>query len=166
MLKKQSKYKFETTPERSLRMSNIRSTNTRYEIVLRKALWATGIRYRLNVKTLPGKPDIVIGKHKLVIFVDGEFWHGFNWEEKKLRIKANKNYWVPKIERNMQRDLENMAALEALGYTVLRFWEQDIRKDLNTCISKVKGIIFGNKLLISIVVLFIFRPRYNHKLVV
>lgn len=134
-----SKYIFDTTLERSQRMSNIRSKDTQPEIILRKALWASGIRYRLNVKKLPGKPDIVIGKCKLAIFIDGEFWHGFNWEEKKLRIKANEDYWIPKIEKNMQRDMQNTADLEAIGYTVMRFWEQEVRKNLEGCVLKINA---------------------------
>lgn len=134
------RYVFETTPERSKRMSDIRGKNTQPELILRKALWEKGIRYRLNVKKLPGKPDIVIGKAKLAIFIDGEFWHGYNWEEKKLRIKANRDYWIPKIENNMARDLRNTADLEALGYKVLRFWEHEIRKNLEECISKTMSV--------------------------
>lgn len=140
-----SKYIFDTTPERSLRMSNIRSKDTHPEIILRKALWIKGIRYRLNVKKLSGKPDIVIGKYKLAIFVDGEFWHGFNWEEKKLRIKANKDYWIPKIEKNMQRDMQNTADLEAIGYTVMRFWEHEVRKNLEGCVLQISAAISCNK---------------------
>ncbi|MGV3696403.1 very short patch repair endonuclease [Flavobacterium sp.] len=131
------RYVFETTPERSKRMSDIRGKNTQPEIILRKTLWANGIRYRLNVKKLPGKPDIVIGKSKLAIFIDGEFRHGYNWDEKKLRIKANRDYWIPKIERNMERDLKNNADLEAFGYKVLRFWEQEVRKVLGECLEKI-----------------------------
>lgn len=131
------RYVFETTPERSKRMSDIKGKNTQPEIILRKALWEKGIRYRLNVKKLPGKPDIVIGKAKLAIFIDGEFWHGYKWEEKKLRIKANRDYWIPKIEKNMARDLKNTADLEALGYKVWRFWEQEIKKDLDSIVEKI-----------------------------
>lgn len=134
-----SKYIFKTTPERSKRMSNIKSKNTKPEIILRKALWNEGIRYRLNVSKLSGKPDIVISKKKLVIFIDGEFWHGFNWELKKTRIKANRDYWIPKIEKNIQRDLKNNADLKLMGYTVLRFWEQEIKKDLQKCIDVIKS---------------------------
>lgn len=103
-------------------MSKIRSKNTTPEIKLRKLLWNVGIRYRINYKELPGKPDIVINKYKLVIFVDGEFWHGYNWEEKRNKIKTNRDYWIPKIEKNRIRDAKNTRELEKLGYTVLRFW--------------------------------------------
>jgi DNA mismatch endonuclease (patch repair protein) len=118
-------------------MSRIRGTNTKPEIALRKALWALGFRYRLNVAKLPGKPDIVLRKHRLVIFVDGEFWHGFEWKKKKRRIQSNREYWIPKIERNIERDKENQIKLQTLGYTVLRFWELQIKKDLNSCLQIV-----------------------------
>lgn len=122
-------------------MSRIRGTNTKPEITLRKALWALGIRYRLNVSKLPGKPDIVIQKPKLVIFVDGEFWHGFEWKKKKPKIKANRDYWIPKIERTIKRDKDNTGKLVALGFTVFRFWEHEIKTNLSDCIAKINAAI-------------------------
>jgi DNA mismatch endonuclease (patch repair protein) len=136
-----AQYNFNTTPERSDLMSRIKGKNTKPEIILRKSLWACGIRYRLNVSKLPGKPDIVIAKKKLVIFVDGEFWHGYKWEEKKPKIKNNREYWISKIERNIQRDVDNLDRLNNMGYTVLRFWEHEISKDLSNCLSIIKAII-------------------------
>lgn len=118
-------------------MSKIHSVNTTPEIKLRKLLWNLKIRYRLNDKSLPGKPDIVIKKHKIVIFVDGEFWHGYNWDEKRNRIKSNRDYWIPKIERTMARDIENTKKLESMGYTVFRFWEHEIKKNIGACIQKI-----------------------------
>lgn len=132
-----SNYVFDTTPERSSLMKKIKSNNTKPEIKLRKALWAAGIRYRLNVTKLLGKPDIVMQKHKLVIFIDGEFWHGFKWEEKKPKIKANRHYWIKKIERNIQRDIENTKFLQESGYAVIRFWEHEIKKDIDSCVKKI-----------------------------
>lgn len=93
---------FYTTKQRSELMSKIKSKNTKPEIKVRKALWALGFRYRKNVKELPGSPDIVFAKQRLVIFIDGEFWHGFNWESKKSKLVANRGFWIPKIERNIQ----------------------------------------------------------------
>lgn len=136
-----AKYIFNTTPERSKLMSKIKGKNTTPEIIFRKALWAAGIRYRINVSKLPGKPDIVFRKYRLVVFIDGDFWHGYNWEEKKLRIKSNADYWIKKIERNMERDLENNAVLEEMGYTVLKFWEHQVKKDLHSCIFTVRSFI-------------------------
>lgn len=119
-------------------MSKIRSKNTIPELALRKALWQKGIRYRLNVKTLPGKPDIVIGRKKIVIFVDGEFWHGYDWENKKLKINSNRDYWIPKIEKNIERDIKYNALLKSMGYTVLRFWAQEIKKNIQECLLKIE----------------------------
>jgi DNA mismatch endonuclease (patch repair protein) len=126
---------FSTDMERSQRMSKIRSKNTKPELLLRKALWKLGYRYRINYKKLCGSPDIFMQKSKLVIFVDGEFWHGYNWELKKTRIKSNRDFWIPKIERNIQRDNENNERLAYLGYKVLRFWQHEILKDINHCIQ-------------------------------
>jgi len=128
---------FTTTEQRSQIMKKIKSYNTKYEVLLRKELWKNGVRYRINVKKLPGSPDIVINKHKLIVFVDGEFWHGHNWLEKREKIKSNRNFWIPKIERNMERDLENNKALKTQGYKVLRFWEHELKKDINKCLRKI-----------------------------
>jgi len=136
-----SKHRFETTIERSELMQKIKGVNTKPELLFRKALWAKGFRYRVNKTGLPGKPDIVLKSRRLIIFIDGEFWHGYKWHEKKPKIKANRGYWIPKIERNMQRDRENNQKLKELGYTVLRFWEHEIKKDLNSCIDKVLSVI-------------------------
>lgn len=130
----QSRY---TPEQRSRLMSRIRSTDTKPELMLRRALWALGYRYRKDVKSLPGKPDIAIKKYKVAVFVDGEFWHGYNWAEKKPRIQRNREYWIPKIERNMQRDRQNTQALQDKGWTVFRFWEQRLKKDFNTCLEAV-----------------------------
>ncbi|MEN8120743.1 MAG: hypothetical protein ABFS35_10370 [Bacteroidota bacterium] len=80
-------------------------------------------------------------KHKLAIFIDGEFWHGYNWEEKKKKLKTNRRFWIPKIERNMQRDIVNNIDLGKMGYEVFRFWEQDIKKNLDLCIREVVNYI-------------------------
>ncbi|WP_396591121.1 very short patch repair endonuclease [Allomuricauda sp. R78024] len=128
---------FYTTPERSKIMGKIRGKNTKPELAFRKALWAAGYRYRINYKKLIGKPDIVLNRYKTIIFIDGEFWHGYNWQERKDKIKTNREFWIPKIERNIQRDKEVNAALENLGYTIFRFWETDIKKNLDTCLQKV-----------------------------
>jgi len=118
-------------------MKKIRSKNTKAEVLLRKSLWTLGVRYRKNYKKLPACPDIVITKIKLVVFIDGEFWHGHNWNIKKDRIKANPDFWIPKIERNMERDVENNERLKRLGFKVVRFWEHEIKKDLQGCIDKI-----------------------------
>lgn len=132
---------FYTTKQRSELMGKIKGKATKPELVLRKALFRSGLSYRLNVDKLPGKPDIVMRKYKLVIFVDGEFWHGYDWETKKNKIKANREFWISKIERNMQRDHENAIKLNNLGFTVIRFWEKEITKNLPTCMEKIWGHI-------------------------
>ncbi|MBK0402721.1 very short patch repair endonuclease [Adhaeribacter sp. BT258] len=132
---------FYTTKERSLLMAKIKGKNTKPELALRKGLWNAGFRYRVNYSKLPGKPDMVSKKYKVAIFVDGEFWHGYNWQKEKKSIKANSGYWIPKIQRNMQRDQENNEKLELLGYKVFRFWEHEIRKNLNGCIDQIFNFI-------------------------
>lgn len=128
---------FYTTKDRSKIMSKIRNRDTKPEQKLRKLLWSLGIRYRKNVKSLPGTPDVAIKKYKLAIFIDGEFWHGYNWEEKKDKIKSNRKYWIPKIERNMQRDREVNLQYKEMDWTVLRFWDNEIKKEFGASIIKI-----------------------------
>lgn len=128
---------FYTTKKRSKIMSKIRGKNTKPELIFRKALWKKGVRYRIDNKKLPGKPDVSIQKYKLAVFIDGEFWHGYNWDERKDHIKSNRRFWLPKIERNMQRDRQVNRDLNNLGFTVFRFWEKEIKNELNKCINDV-----------------------------
>ena len=128
---------FYTTPGRSKIMGKIRGKSTKPELAFRKALWTAGYRYRIDYKKLIGKPDIVLQKYRTVIFIDGEYWHGYNWEERKPKIKTNREFWIPKIERNMQRDTEVNIELDHLGYKVFRFWEQEIKKELDECLQIV-----------------------------
>jgi len=139
-----SSFKFDTTRSRSDLMKKIRSSNTIPELSLRKELWKLGYRYRLNLSKLKGKPDIVFNKFKLVVFVDGEFWHGYEWRKKKPKLKANREYWIKKIERNIERDKENNKYLRSMGYVVLRFWEHEIKKDLVKCVNKIVFHIIKN----------------------
>ena len=122
-------------------MKAIKSKDTSIELKLRKELWKQGIRYRKNYSKLYGKPDIVITKHKIVIFCDSEFWHGFNWDNGKDKIKSNPDYWIPKIERNVQRDLEVNRQLSEEGWIIMRFWEKEIRKDTSNCVNRIKEAI-------------------------
>ena len=128
---------FYTTPERSAIMSRIKGKDTKPEKKLRIALWRRGFRYRLHAKSLPGSPDLVFPKQRLAVFIDGEFWHGFNWEERKAKLKTNRDYWIPKIERNMARDEKNNLALERAGWTVIRFWSKEVEKDLEQCLETI-----------------------------
>lgn len=123
-------------------MSRIHSKDTNIEVLLRKALWHVGIRYRINYSALPGKPDIAITKYKIAIFCDGEFWHGRDWNTKKDKIMTNRDYWIPKIEKNMMRDSEVDKQLCALGWQVMRFWGRDIKKDIVGCVRDVQEMIF------------------------
>ena len=134
------------TPEQRRRnMQAIRSKDTTIELRMRKALWERGIRYRKNYKKLIGKPDIAITKYKIAIFCDSDYWHGYDWENRNQRIKSNRDYWVPKIERNMKRDREVTAALQEEGWLVLRFWEWQIRKQLDECVEEVLQSIEARK---------------------
>lgn len=132
---------FYTTPQRSKLMSKIKSKDTKPEILFRKELWNAGIRYRKHNKKLPGNPDIVNKKFKLIIFIDGEFWHGYNWSEKKKKLKTNREFWISKIERNIQRDHENNLKLEKLGYRVFRFWEHEVKKESQKCIQLIRSYL-------------------------
>lgn len=106
----------------------IRRTDTKAEVVLRRALWARGLRYRKHAKDIPGRPDIVFVRARLVVFVDGDFWHGRDWETRRAKLAhgANARYWLAKIATNMERDRRKDAALRALGWTVVRVWEKDV----------------------------------------
>lgn len=128
---------FYTTKQRSKMMSKIRGKNSKPEMIFRRALWKKNVRYRVDSRQIPGRPDISIKKYKLAIFIDGEFWHGYNWEDRKDSIKSNRNFWIPKIERNMQRDRQVNRQLEQLGYTVFRFWEKEVKNELEKCINDV-----------------------------
>ncbi len=118
-------------------MSNIRAKNSKPEVLLRKALWHKKVRFRINNSKLPGRPDISIQKYKLAVFVDGEFWHGYNWDEKQSSIKSNRRFWIPKIERNMQRDREVNRQLTEQGYTVMRFWARELKNNLDQCVNDI-----------------------------
>lgn len=134
------------TPEqRRKNMQAIKSKDTTIELMLRKALWHEGIRYRKNYKKLPGKPDIALTKYKIAVFCDSDYWHGYDWENRQARIKSNRDYWIPKIERNMERDQEVNQQLEESGWTVLRFWEWQIRKYLPNCVAEIVKTINGLK---------------------
>lgn len=127
-----------TPAQRKKNMQHIRSKDTKAEILLRKALWRKGLRYRKNVKVLPGKPDIVFTKHKIVIFVDGDFWHARGHEKNPgEQIDTNKNYWIDKLKRNVARDRYVNELLLEQGWLVLRFWESDIKNNLDNCVEEI-----------------------------
>ncbi|MBI4845136.1 MAG: very short patch repair endonuclease [Candidatus Omnitrophica bacterium] len=131
-------FRFVTSPQRSSLMRKIRSKNTSPELCFVKALRQQKIKYSRSNQKIIGKPDIVIKAKKIAIFIDGSFWHGFDWRKKKLKIKANRAYWIPKIEKNILRDKKNNKALLQAGWAVIRFWEDDIKINLPMCLRKLK----------------------------
>lgn len=132
------------TPEqRHKNMQAVKSKDSEIERLLRDELWKRGLRYRKNVKNIIGKPDIVFIGRKVAVFCDSEFWHGYNWEERKEDIKTRREFWIPKIERNIQRDLEVNAALAEAGWTVLRFWGKDIKKHCSECADVIEREVRG-----------------------
>lgn len=137
------------TPEqRRKNMQHIKSKDTTIEIALRKALWEKGYRYRKNYKALPEKPDIAITKYKIAVFCDSEFFHGKDWEIKRPKLLNSKNseYWISKIERNMERDRKNEQQLLFLGWTVIRFWGKEILKNTDECVRVIEEAIFENQI--------------------
>ena len=114
-------------------MRQVKNKDSKIELLLRKELWSRGLRYRKNVKKVFGHPDIAFIGKKIAVFCDSEFWHGFDWEHKKSDIKSNRDFWIPKIEKNIARDKEVNDALAADGWIVLRFWGQQIKKDVKAC---------------------------------
>lgn len=125
-------------------MRKIRSDKTNPEILLQKLLRSKGIKFKKYCQSLPGKPDIAVFSKKVAIFVDGEFWHGYRWQEKKNKIRANRAYWLPKIEKNILRDKQNKKKLKKAGWKVLRFWQQQIIKDPLKCLKKIKAALKKN----------------------
>lgn len=128
-------------------MQHIKNKDTKIEIVLRKALWHKGYRYRKNVQGLPGKPDIVMSKYKLVIFCDSEFFHGKDWEVLKPQLEKGNNseFWINKISKNMEHDTDINQRLNYLGWTVIRFWGKEILKNTDECIRVIEETIFDIK---------------------
>lgn len=128
----------------SKNMSRIRSKDTSIEVKLRKELWHKGYRYRKNYKKLPGSPDIALTKYKIAVFCDSEFFHGKDWEVLKARLEkgSNPDYWIKKIERNRDRDVENDKKLLFLGWTVIHFWGKDILQNTEECIRVIEETIW------------------------
>lgn len=119
-------------------MRAIKSKDTKEEVRLARALWKRGYRYRKHDKTVFGTPDLSFKKYKIAIFVDGEFFHGKNWEMVKKRLDTNKDYWINKIERNQERDLIVNNYLASKGWIVLRFWSKDVQKKLYTTVRTIE----------------------------
>ena len=128
---------YDSPPETRKRMANVHLKNGKAETLLAKMLWNNGVRYRRNYKKIPGSPDIAITTSKIAVFVDGEFWHGKDWEVRKVRLKANREYWIEKIEENIARDKRNDGLLRQMGWIVIHFWEKDVIKETDSCVNKV-----------------------------
>ncbi len=132
-------------------MSAVRSEKTSPEMLLRRALWKRGCRYRVNCKDVLGKPDICIKKYRIAVFCDGDYWHGHNWALRGLssvdeELAGYSPYWKNKIMRNMERDLDVTIRLRDDGWTVIRFWASDIQNDADSCVSEVLEVIERRRL--------------------
>lgn len=129
-----------TSEQRRKNMQAIKNKDSQIELLLRQELWSRGLRYRKNVNRIYGKPDIVFIGKKIAVFCDSEFWHGYNWEERKKDFKSHQEFWIPKIERNIERDAEVTAKLKSEGWTVLRFWGNDIKKNTEQCANIIESV--------------------------
>ena len=137
---------YDTDEATSKRMSNVKLKKGTAEILLAKELWHKGFRYRLNDKSLSGSPDIAILRYNIAIFVDGEFWHGYDWDNKKPKLKRNREYWIEKIEENMARDTRVDKELLAKGWVPIHFWTKEVLKETASCIKVVQEIAFEIKM--------------------
>ena len=130
------------TPEqRSKNMKAVKNSGSKIEVMLQKELWRRGLRYRKNAKQVYGKPDIAFIGKKIAVFCDSEFFHGYDWENKQHEIKSHRDFWIPKIERNMQRDIEVNEKLKSEGWIVIRFWGKEIKKDVKSCADIVEAAV-------------------------
>ena len=136
---------YDSSPETRKRMSKVSLRGGKAETLLAKFLWNRGYRYRKNYKKLPGSPDIAILRYHIAVFIDGEFWHGKDWNIRKERLKSNRDYWIAKIEENIARDSRNDILLHQMGWTPIHFWEKDVLKDLPKCITAIEETILEQK---------------------
>jgi len=132
-------------------MAAVKNKNSKAEMLLRRGLFARGLRYRVHVSGLVGRPDIVFPRAKVALFVDGDFWHGNAWRirgmasfEDQFKFRSNPEFWAAKIRRNMRRDEEVNARLAAEGWSVVRIWESDILRDVGTCVERVRAALEGH----------------------
>jgi DNA mismatch endonuclease (patch repair protein) len=132
-----------TKEQISFNMKQVKNKDSKIEIALRKELWSRGLRYQKNVTSIFGKPDLVFKGKKVAVFCDSEFWHGYNWEERKKDFKSHQEFWIPKIERNMERDKEVTEELQKQGWTVLRFWGKEIKKNAGGCADIIEKAVRG-----------------------
>ena len=135
-----------TKEQRRKNMQHVRSKDSQIELKLRRELWKNGFRYRKNVREIFGCPDIVFKKLKIAVFCDSEFWHGYDWENRKNDFKSNQDFWIKKIERNIARDREVNEKLSEDGWTILRFFGNEIKKDIDGCVKKISDTIEQKRL--------------------
>lgn len=133
-----------TKEQISRNMKHNKSKDTKPELLLRKELWKRGLRYLKNYKSVYGKPDIVFLKAKIAVFIDGKMWHGYNWEHQKNDFKSHREFWIPKIEQNIERDSIVNKMLTEQGWQVLRFWDFEIKKDVVACANQIEKIYKDN----------------------
>lgn len=134
------------TPEqRRKNMQAVKNKDSKIERLLRNELWQRGLRYRKNVRSVCGHPDVAFIGKKVAVFVDSEFWHGYDWENRKNDFKSHQEFWIPKIERNIQRDIEVNETLRSDGWTVLRFWGKEITKNVQQCADRIEKAVKGNE---------------------
>ena len=138
-----------TKEQRRKNMQAIRSKNTKIEVALARALWKGGFRYTKNNLKIFGRPDIAFPRYKIAIFCDSEYFHGKDWEILKYRIKSNKEFWHKKIEGNIRRDNEVNEWLRKEGWIVLRFWGDEIKKNTELCLVKIKNVILEQKAILN-----------------
>ena len=127
-----------TAEQISHNMRQVKNKDSAIELALRKELWHRGLRYRKNVKTIYGKPDIAFIGKKIAVFCDSEFWHGYAWEITQDEFQSRRDFWIPKIERNIQRDKEVNEKLRSKGWIVLRFWGKEIKRDVGACADMIQ----------------------------
>ena len=130
-----------TAEQISYNMRMVKNKDSEIEQLLRKELWNRGIRYRKNVRKVFGNPDIVFIGLKIAVFCDSEFWHGYDWENRKKDFKSNQEFWIPKIERNIARDNEVNEKLSSEGWIVLRFWGKEIKKETCRCADIIEKAV-------------------------
>ena len=137
------------TPEQiSYNMQQVKCKGSKIEVMLMKELWSRGLRYRKNVKTVCGKPDIAFIGKKVAVFCDSEFFHGKDWEVLKPRLEKSNNseFWISKIARNRERDDEVNKQLLYLGWTVVRFWGKEIQKNVDECVKVIDEVVWDMKM--------------------
>ena len=131
-----------TVTQRSYCMSRIRHKDTKFEVQVRSAIHRRGFRFRKHIKHLPGKPDIVFGSAKVVVFLDGDFWHGYDFDKWAHTLP---NWWRDKIQTNIDRDNKNYRLLTNMGWEVIRIWQHEVDEDFCSCIDYIVETVLNAK---------------------